>query len=452
MNADFVDQATLHARLRIGGIGPFYFAWADKNEAFDPVVHARIDEDIFKFDVDHSEGDFATLTAIVRNPRIGLLAPARRVWAWLSWRNGADLVPLFYGRLVGVPTDINQELVTLVFTARPADFVALKAAKAETLKVRPYYDPIWINPDALDDPDTVLEARSALWSIDRVTHAVDISDVLIGEDGIEDFAPDEVPDESVKINLGETPLRSVSVDATINWTQTASGTLQFGLDVATYTGQSLISDWPKPGATLGGGWTVSASYAGDLNQVENVDTVSCNVSRQNVEKKHATGDTMSISISSSTPIMRGPYLFTYLTRKFQTGVIDEGGPESDPINIPATQENTGLYVPLWQVQASMTLKYEANCPRKEHARFTLTTDVQDIVTLAEDADVLAISLDSAGCRRGCCRRPAAHRLSRPALVSPNGSGLKEPRISDCAGARASADPLALRRDHFCLHL
>ena len=123
------------------------------------------------------------------------MAPSRRVWAWLSWQNGADLVPLFYGRLVGVPTDINQELVTLVFTARPADFVALKAAKAETLKVRPYYDPIWINPDALDDPDTVLEARSALWSIDRVTHEVDISDVLVGEDGIEDFQPDEVPYE-----------------------------------------------------------------------------------------------------------------------------------------------------------------------------------------------------------------------------------------------------------------
>src|SRR5579872_6089002 len=131
MNIDFIDQARLQARLRFESIGPFYFAWADKNEPFDAGQHARIDEDIFKFDVEHSEGDFATLTLIVRNPRIGLLAPSRRVWAWLSWRNGADLIPLFYGRLVGVPTDINQELVTLVFTARPADFIALKGAKAE---------------------------------------------------------------------------------------------------------------------------------------------------------------------------------------------------------------------------------------------------------------------------------------------------------------------------------
>jgi hypothetical protein len=373
--------------------GPFYFAWTDAETAFGP-EHQVEDEEVFSFRVEHAEGEFASLSIDIKNPRIGLLAPSRRVWAWLSWQNGADLVPLFYGRLVAVPTDINQELVTLVFTARPANFVSRKAAKAESLKVRPYYDPIWINPNSLDDPDTVLEARSALWSIDRVTHEVDISDVLVGEDGIEDFQPDDVPYDSVKINLGETPLRSISVDASINWTQSASGTLQYGLNVATYTGQSLISGWPKPGASISGGWTVVAASVRDLNDVENVDTVNCTVNWQNQEKKHATGDTMSVSISSSVPIMRGPYLYTDLMRKWQTGVLDEGGPDSDPINIPATQESTGLYVPLWQVQASMTLKYEANRPRKEHARFTLSTDVQDIVTLAEDADVLAITLDS----------------------------------------------------------
>ncbi len=53
MNSHFTDQASLRARPRIGSIGPFYFAWADKNEAFDQALHARIDEDIFKFDVEH---------------------------------------------------------------------------------------------------------------------------------------------------------------------------------------------------------------------------------------------------------------------------------------------------------------------------------------------------------------------------------------------------------------
>ena len=105
--------------------GPFYFAWADAETAFGP-EHMIEDEEVFSFRVEHAEGEFASLSIDIKNPRIGLLAPSRRVWAWLSWQNGADLVPLFYGRLVAVPTDINQELVTLVFTARPADFVARK--------------------------------------------------------------------------------------------------------------------------------------------------------------------------------------------------------------------------------------------------------------------------------------------------------------------------------------
>ena len=129
--------------------GPFYFAWVEAGEAFDAVQHAREDEDIFEFRVEQNEGEFASLTLSVKNPRIGLLAAGRKVWAWLSWDSGAGVVPLFFGRLVGVPTDVNRELVTLAFTARPADFVDRKAAKAETLKVRPYYDPVWINPNAL---------------------------------------------------------------------------------------------------------------------------------------------------------------------------------------------------------------------------------------------------------------------------------------------------------------
>jgi hypothetical protein len=60
----------------------------------------------------------------VRNPRIGLLAPGRKQWAWLSWlddRNPtAGVTPLFFGRLVGVPQQIARQPVTLNFMARPA--------------------------------------------------------------------------------------------------------------------------------------------------------------------------------------------------------------------------------------------------------------------------------------------------------------------------------------------
>ena len=151
----------------------FYFAWADASEtAFGPQHHVE-DEEVFAFKVEHAEGEFASLSVEIRNPRIGLLAPARKTWAWLSWDNGTTVVPLFFGRLVGVPSDLHQEVVTLAFTARPADYNAQKLALAETLKVAPYWDPIWIDPDQRDDPDVVLEARSQLWHIDRVTPRCD---------------------------------------------------------------------------------------------------------------------------------------------------------------------------------------------------------------------------------------------------------------------------------------
>ncbi len=112
--------------------GPFYWAWVDATETTFTTGHVREDEAIFGFTVEQAEGEFASLSLEIRNPRIGLLAPARKVWGWLSWDNGSEIVPLFFGRLVAVPDDIHLEVVTLSFTARPADYVTRKAAVADT--------------------------------------------------------------------------------------------------------------------------------------------------------------------------------------------------------------------------------------------------------------------------------------------------------------------------------
>jgi hypothetical protein len=118
----------------------------------------------------------------VVNPRIGLLNSGRQQWGWLSWDDGTSngLVPLFYGRLVGVPQDMQNEVVRLQFIGRPLDYEAQKEALAETLRVAPYWDQIWLSEDARLDPDTVLESRAALWHIDRITHDVTVSDILTG--------------------------------------------------------------------------------------------------------------------------------------------------------------------------------------------------------------------------------------------------------------------------------
>src|SRR5215467_5119920 len=92
----------------------FFNAWADATEVIFGPEHHVVDEDIVSFRLEQNEGDCATLELEVRNPKIGLLAPGRKVWLWFSYDSGTGgVVPLFFGRLVGIPTNLLHEVVTL---------------------------------------------------------------------------------------------------------------------------------------------------------------------------------------------------------------------------------------------------------------------------------------------------------------------------------------------------
>src|SRR4051812_28000245 len=98
--------------------GPFYFAWVDQDDStFDTARHLVVDEDIFDFTIKHDEGQFCTLDLTIRNPRIGLLSGGRKLAAWFSYRkqDGVTIVPLFFGVLTGVPTDLFAELIHVKF-------------------------------------------------------------------------------------------------------------------------------------------------------------------------------------------------------------------------------------------------------------------------------------------------------------------------------------------------
>jgi hypothetical protein len=254
----------------------FYFAWIAAPVDFDPVVHAVEDEAITELQLTQSEGDFAGLNMTVINPHTGLLAPGRKQWCWLSWDNGEEIVPLFTGRLVAVPEAITGEAIRLLFAARPPDYDNAKRDYAETLKVLPYYDPVWITGE-VDDPDVVLNGYGAQWHIDRVTLDVTHSDELVGEDGTLTIGEADHVYDSFTAAYSQPPLSRVDLDATLAWTQSGRGTIDVGMEVyqaarvqksiythpkggviSTLTGDGLKSDWPKPGNDFGGGWTVNA--------------------------------------------------------------------------------------------------------------------------------------------------------------------------------------------------
>src|SRR5580765_6092546 len=226
--------------------GEPYFAWVDASETTFVSGHMRWDENVFSFTCAQSEGDPANLTVVVKRPRnvsgdpIGLLGPGRKIWCWFALDCGASLFK-FRGRLVGVPTSIFEELVTLEFVARPFDVVAQKQALAATLKVLPHYDEVMIDPDRRNDPEVVLEGYSKIWHYDRETNLLSVSDEITGEDGLVEF--DGVSDggkvlyDGLGLTLTSGPLASVDVNAEFTWTQLAQG----GVDLTRY----LISNWPE---------------------------------------------------------------------------------------------------------------------------------------------------------------------------------------------------------------
>src|SRR5678815_4209948 len=256
-------------------IDDIYFAWVDEGVDFNAGVHAVEDEDIFSLTISQEEGDFASLEIDIPNPGDGLLAAGRLQWCWVSYDFGESVQPLFHGRLVAVPQQLDGEMVRLQFIAKPVDFEGAKTVLSESMKVLPFWDPVWIAGD-LGDADAVLAAYGARWHIDRTDLNLAISDELVPEDGTITLTEDDVIYAQVGESYTQKPKLKGKFKGTLTWSQTGKGTIDltqriqslFIADkslyknpgsgvISTLTGEGLKSDWPTGGTTLGGGWTVN---------------------------------------------------------------------------------------------------------------------------------------------------------------------------------------------------
>src|ERR1035437_9242931 len=378
---------------------PFTFYWADESETtFNASTMNVANEEIVSFDIKHDEGQVPTLDIVIRNPRIGLLSPGRKVWAWLGWQGtGAytgTLVPLFFGVLVGVPVNLFREKVTIQFIARSPQFIAHKQARAETMKAAPYYDPIFIETNKRDDPDTILEGWSALWHIDRTSLAITASDILIGEDGNVEYDEDHAFYDSVSLQLAQPPLTNIRVGASVNWTQRTSGYFDVPtINMSSYTGDTLLSDWPKPGAGIGGCYKCETSFVTDVYLVSQTPTTNYRSSWTAGSTNPGQCGTASMSQSSSGPALLSPNpLSVVLTWNFTGGFVSPDSPP--PQNIPASTTVTGLIVPLTCVSMDMAIRYDANRQFSEILSFDMTANVQGILAsplVAQHTELLTIN-------------------------------------------------------------
>lgn len=365
--------------------GPHYFAWTDPGTPWSTDL-LREDEQIRSVELDQSEGQFAGLKLTVKNPGIGLLAPGRQVWGWYSWdAGGGDWIPILFGRLVAIPSNLHGETIVLEFIAKPTDFAEQKAALAETMRALPFWDPVWIsNVDASTSDDTVLEARAQLWHTDRVTHEVTASDIVAGGAGLIEITESEHVYAETTVELGSAPLVAVDIIGTVQFTQTGSGTIDltrrlansYGI-IITPTGDGLMSSWPKPGATISGGWSWNAATFAISATARNTGTLE------------------------TTP---GSWFFPSPTAFFGGGWKEPGFvrlPWIDPPNPnPAPQQveikfieegqegQAGVTilspkyvdVPITEVKINAILDWKANRKRTETVRCTLTADVQAVMT------------------------------------------------------------------------
>jgi hypothetical protein len=382
-----------------------YFAWIDVSEITFGSEHLRWDESVFSFTLAQEEGDPATLTAIVRRPQneagntIGLLGPGRKIWCWFAFDCGPALVK-FRGRLVGIPTSLFEDLVTLEFVAKPIDVVAQKAALADTLRVLPFYDEAVIDPQRHTDPDLVLEGYTKIWHFNPETHVITVSDEISGEDGLVEF--DGVSDtgkvlyDGLGLNLTSGPLARVDINAEYTWTQRARGTVDLtGYLIGNWPGQINgaiqlnAGDWPKPGTGLGDGWQVADSTAVELHKF----TVRTETRSQEFVVRFGEGNSGGATITESISHLGAPVEFNpgdtnwIITNEQSSSTFGaDGAASSISHSLSASRPGIGVQ----EIKATLVAEYSAERQCTERVSLTLIADVQPILTDPEDSEALRI--------------------------------------------------------------
>lgn len=381
--------------------------------AFDPDVHLVEDEDIVGVELDQSEGDFPSLLIEVRRLTVGPLGITRKVWCWFSWDTGTEIIPMFHGRLIGAPEHAGRETWNLRFVARPEDFQTQKKALAETLKVAPYWDPVWLAENE-NDPDTVLTARTQHWHIDRTTLEVTVSDIIEGEDGVIEITEDQCIYDEFDLSYSEVPLRRINVNADVSWTQTAEGDVDLSKPlydafasvgsgkgfpiISTFTGDGLKSSWPAPFTTIGGGWTVGeqstlldATWAqtGRYPVQYKAPPPASNVTQE----KLTTAGTPTITTLGSSGLI-GPSAGIFAGVPHQITTL--GTPQVPPLTTRLLNDlvTYDVLFDLSQFAFTFVGRYTASRPRNEIVSFSLEADVQSVLIEPGAAEQEQIDLHS----------------------------------------------------------
>jgi len=453
-----------------GSGGPIYFAWVDKTETtFSSATHCRLDEPVWSYRFTHDEGQIPTIEIEITNPcfgtpYVGLLAASRKQWAWVSvWDyDSSSVKALIFGRIVGIPSDLSSKFIKFLLIARADDYIVRKQTLADSLKVAPYYDPIFFDDRARNDPDAILEGYSASYHVDRTTLAWTISDILEAEDGNVPIGQDEIFSE-LSFNVKGPPLRAVRAEATVQWSQNFRGVVIPVMNgvVETLTGGDLISGWPKPGDDLGGGWKAAYGTAAvDLKGTMHAEAHQESGSFHDTNTTHQEGDVISASWNSSTP--PNGITVDYKTDSNYANIGSLGGDTGKGFGSSgagSSGDDTSFGVSaswqsiqVWKVATTLYIMPDgAPNPFTELLTLTLEADVQPVLTDATSgADTEVITLNSidvgeayVDIRAWSSLKAAGGSISIGQVMQPNipvGPGGMSPQVALNSGSMGSSAP------------
>jgi hypothetical protein len=400
----------------------FYLATQDQT-TFDPATMAVSNYNVFSFEILHEEGQIPTVDLTIKNPYIGLLAHGQPTWLWISYNPPpsspyyGQVIPWFFGVLIGIPSNLFKETITVRYQARSVNFIANKQAVGETLKVAPYWDPIFLEEGKRDDPDAILEGWSGLYHFPRLPTTVNgvtdfqttFTDILVGEDGLVIFQGPAALYDEVGMTIGEAPLANVQVQAKVKWTQRTFGFVAppQPTSIASYTGQSFLEQWPKANQQLGSGWSVETSFVQDVYNVGLTVEASMSYKWQNPQLNNPITpltdcSTLSQDYSHTYPLLSTPTALQYKLSEVGVGGICQpqgavnqyGQPIS--INTPSKFSLNGVIIPCWFLNCTFSLRYDAKRDYTEEVVLSVTTNTQPILTAPlVQQDTLLITLQGA---------------------------------------------------------
>lgn len=252
-----------------------YFAWRLPGEAFGP-QHLILADDVLSIAISHSENDSRTATA--KFPYTAQRVAEGRYGCFIAAEIEGVVRLLFAGTVSKADTGTAGEQVSVDFIAINQNDDQLVANLLAPVAANPLlYVPQFGEASNLQDATNLLAAMTTQIEYDRVGNP-HLASIFGDADKLVVATEDDVSADSFKRAQNGIPPCGCFLTITFSWTQrrtsegNAGEAVQDEIDrISAHYGigngdgnftftPDFISNWPKPGSTIGSDWTVTDSY------------------------------------------------------------------------------------------------------------------------------------------------------------------------------------------------